>query len=164
MSKIILGSSAVNGEFGNLDAVLDYEDNKLLRKGGDAFQMNLYPLGKPKENSWDEVKDNYCRWFGFQDEKQYAQAVKDKRFGAIYDFWNKCTHKKITICFGAGHQKDYQEIFRIKDLKKSIDYSDIYYAPNDRFILTPFFGYGLNRMTNEKIREVARIAGEWIRA
>lgn len=116
----------------------EYRDTKLFRRGENVFQTNLFPLGRRNTKTW---YDDYKELFGFDknDFKKYIEAVREKRFPMLYNYWlsNK---PKLTICFGSTYWNYFSELLHL-DEKNFLpkDNSYIKFDKSKNVILTPFF-------------------------
>lgn len=127
MSKIIKG-----------DNWKEYRDNNLLQADSNEFQMNLFPLGKPRVSNWPT---HYNELFSITSVDIYIDYVKATRFKMLKEFWD--TYKpRITICFGASFLKEFKSIFNLSDSEEILFKEEkIYFYPKERVLITPFFDY-----------------------
>lgn len=128
MSKII-----TNG-----DNWKEYRDSRLLQADSCEFQMNLFPLGKPRVLTWPTY---YNELFSIPSIDFYIDHVKSTRFKMLKSFWDKY-HPMTTICFGTSFQNDFKTVFNLSDSEEvSFNEEKIYFYPKERILITPFFDY-----------------------
>ncbi len=131
MSKIITGDIGGN-------QWKQYRDNSLLKADSNEFQMNLFPLGKPKLSNWPT---HYNELFSITTTADYIDKVKRTRFKILKDFWDKF-QPRITICFGTSLINEFKEVFKLSDsIEILFDEERIYFYPEHRTLITPFFDY-----------------------
>lgn len=144
MSKLIVGAL---GDACTLDWRA-YRKQRLFVTGGEAFQTNLYPLGKRSLSSWP---DWYEALFGLPSLKEYRQAVRTRRFCLLRD-----AHQRyepiLTICFGICGWTDFKEVFALGNEYELTTGGCQVYA--SRVVLTPFFSYRF--MSSQMIAALAQ--------
>jgi hypothetical protein len=128
MSKIV-----ING-----DNWKEYRDNRLLQADSNEFQMNLFPLGKPRVSNWPT---HYNELFSIPSIDIYLDHVKATRFKMLNAFWVKY-HPRTTICFGTSFLNDFKAVFNLSDSEEILYKEEkIYFYPQERILITPFFDY-----------------------
>lgn len=128
MSKII-----ING-----DNWKEYRDTRLLQADSNEFQMNLFPLGKPKVSHWPTY---YNELFSIPSIDIYFDYVKRTRFKILKSFWDKY-QPRITICFGSSFLNEFKSVFNLSDNEERLfKEENIYFYPQHRILITPFFDY-----------------------
>ncbi|MEI7948436.1 MAG: hypothetical protein WCJ02_17175 [bacterium] len=112
------------------------------------FQMNLYPLGRPQNESWPA---GYEELFGIGDssidQEAYESWITTVRLRLLRAFWAEHCHRKVTICFGEGEDGSYWEKDRLLfGLSGNGDLLNnrpkVIYYHEQKVVLTPFFGNG----------------------
>ncbi len=133
-------------EGGNLNRYYDYYRNRLFFPEEIAMEINLFPLGRKKHNSWPTHYNDPLN-FGFSSEAEYLKAVENHRFPLIKKFWEENKERLVTICFaGIPNQEsgwdNFKKLFNLeKEENVIIPKHNIVYYPNLRIILTKFFDY-----------------------
>jgi hypothetical protein len=128
MSKIIAGFQDLNWR--------KYRVDNLLQINSQEFQMNLYPLGKKTIKEWPHY---YNELFHLQSFANYSKIVIEKRFPLLRNFRLK-NNPLITICFGLSYIEDFKKAFDLNNtVELSYNNKQIFYYPEKRVIITPFF-------------------------
>ncbi|MFQ5568227.1 MAG: hypothetical protein ACE5G0_01045 [Rhodothermales bacterium] len=137
ISKIMVAVSRQDPR--NIDGWRAYRDGRLFKHGEDVFQANLYPIGRPRINSWP---DHYQDLFGIRkgDLGAYKALVKTNRFPELHSFWQQSS-PRATICFGKTFWPEFRELLKApwKEPDKGDPFIKYSHPP---VILTPFFGNG----------------------
>jgi hypothetical protein len=127
MSKIIKG-----------DNWKEYRDNRLLQADSNEFQMNLFPLGKPRVSNWPT---HYNELFSIPSIDIYIDHVKTTRFKMLKGYWDKYK-PRVTICFGSSFLNEFKLLFNLSDSEEILFKEEkIYFYPQERVLITPFFDY-----------------------
>jgi hypothetical protein len=133
-----------------------YRDERLFVEGSnEAFQTNLYPLGKGSLREWPS---EYVSLFGLSTAEEYYNLVRKE--GGRFDHL-RSEHEKyrpqLTICFGKCGWDDFKRLLRLGDqYDDSLKGYRIY--PATRVVLSPFFSYRF--MSSETIVALgARLRG-----
>lgn len=153
MSKIILG---LKGESWTDKEWESYRNTKLFTEGSEAFQGNLYPLGKKSIDTWPT---NYENFFGLNKDKYYELMSKEETGRFAYIRAKRETHMKpLTFCFGSSFWHEFIRCFNLENILFS-GYQNLFrFYTEERIILTPFFWYGgKSGMTNERIEKLIEI-------
>jgi len=152
MSKIILGLKKEPWEDKEWKA---YRDEKLFTKGSDAFQGNLYPLGKKGIDTWPA---DYKHLFGLDRSDYYELMLKERtgRFAVIRQT-RKTYCEPLIICFGSSFWSEFISCFDLGNMPfNDQDLFRVY--SEEKMILTPFFGYrGKSGMTKRRIENLIGI-------
>lgn len=158
MAKIVLMHRNGKTEVGP-DEVNCFLYKELFVKSGDTFQINLYPLGKPRVRSWNE---NYNKWFGLKNKAEYFSKVKEDRFQEIRKFAKQYNRpERLIVCFGTSYKNEYMEAFGTDLLVPSGKPTTIYHDQNHRLLVVPFPAYG--HLTNQGIEDAVQVMREfWI--
>lgn len=137
-----------------------YKAEKLWAPKSRTCQINLYPLGKPKQNKWvKECKYEELFGFGEQDWKIYKACVAKTRFKKIKEAWDKY-NPQATICFGTTEWENHRTIFKLQQSSPDKYFNgDIEVYQPERVILTPFFAYG--HVSDEKADSIAKVLNGW---
>ena len=84
-----------------------YCTDRLFRKGSEAIQMNLYPLGKPRIQDWPA---SYAEWFQLSRPEYYAIVQESDRFNNIREVCAQHVDH-LTICFsGVEMRGDFLQV------------------------------------------------------
>jgi len=151
MSKIIV---ALRGAH-DVTEWRKYRDEELFMLGGDAFLVNLYPLGKPVEDSWPT---QYRRWLGMSRKKYYCNVQSGKIPRFLFLRQQQRQYKApLTICFGKNHWPHFAGCFGL-DGRDCCEEGRYRFYPASRFVMTEFFRS--TRMSDVCIDEVVRIINE----
>ena len=148
ISKIVIGLR--DGDFGA--GWRSYRDTQLFSQDSDAFQANLYPLGKKSEADWPVL---YQKWFGMSREQYYhwQQEETPHRFNHLRRR-RKHHGNPLAICFGKGHWDHFRRCFAA-DGEQPRDVGRFRYYAESRVILTEFFRS--TRMSDSEIRKLIRL-------
>ena len=138
-----------------------YRDQILWAEGSGVFQTNLYPLGKPRLDSWEE---HYEKTFGFgkNDLAAYQEHVRKTRFPILKEFRDELK-PQATICFGSSYAAYFMLMLKLdaaaattvpEGAEKHLKVFD-----NEKVLITPFFGQG--QMSDELVRELVAVLKRW---
>jgi len=114
----------------------EYRDKYLFTCGSDAFQLNIFPLGKKRVNSWPR---EYSEMFGYEKD-DYLSTVRRYRFQHILHN-RKQFGNPLTICFGKSCWEDFKECLNLQ-ISTYTPLNPFVLYQHDRVILAPFFWYG----------------------
>lgn len=155
ISKIIIG---LNGRDWQKEW-LEYRNHKLFSKGSEAFQGNLYPLGKRHVACWPE---EYSEWFGLTKDEYYKLISNEKtgRFNYLHEKRNEYGNP-LTFCFGKAFWNDFIKCFCLVNSSVT-EYQKLFkFYVKEKIVLTPFFLVGGRLgMNNERIGKLLNLVNE----
>lgn len=144
MSKLVM---ALNGQpdWANVEAARTYQAEKLGRKAGETFLVELMPLPSPSTQVWP-YKSIYC------DRDAYYQAVRPGRIAMLRKEVSSYS-PEFLICYGKGNWRHHEEIFEETDFIPAIDGKiKVGMRAGTTILLLPFFSYRLaTRNLTERI-------------
>lgn len=132
-----------------------YRNEKLFSEGSEAFQGNLYPLGKEHIEVWPE---NYTKWFGLNKEEYYEKIYEEKigRFAYLRTKREEYG-RPLIFCFGSSFRSDFIRCFRLNDSLHE-DHQEFRFYIDEKIILNPFFWVGgKTGMSNKRIERILEL-------
>ncbi len=149
MSKLIM---ALNGEpdWAEPQEARRYQADKLGRKDGETFLVELMPLPSPSTHEWPYESI-------YPDRDTYYQAVRPGRIAMLREELSKCS-PEILICYGKGNWRHHEEIFEEIDFTPALDNKiKVGLRCRTTILLLPFLSYDL--VTRELTERIGREFG-----